>query len=299
MEIARRVAESGRRTALVCFNQLVGDWLRAQVQLGAGPPPNLITGRAIRIMAEMTGVTIPKVADSRYWDQDLPAQLEERLTDPNLRIDVLFDYLVVDEAQDLLARPALWGCLTQFLDGGIAGGSYCLLGDFGNQVLGERQAMDDGLAVIRSNGRPAAYRLSENCRNYRIVGDSAVRLSGLPKDAYSGYMRSGGGLQNYTGYDRHGTTPPIAQRTHLCKRSRHLLLCRRTGAAGTTWPMAQRVQVARIQIGRHHNPLVSHAGRLRCRALPRQDSGYDRHGTTPPTAQRTHLCKRSRAWRTR
>ena len=197
MEIARRVAESGRRTALVCFNQLVGDWLRAQVELGAGPPPNLMTGRAIRIMAEMTGVTIPKVADSRYWDQDLPAELEERLTDPNLRIDVLVDYLVVDEAQDLLARPALWGCLTQFLDGGIAEGSYCLLGDFGNQVLGEREAMDDGLAVIHSSGRPAAYRLSENCRNYRIVGDSAVRLSGLPKDAYSGYMRSGGGLQNY------------------------------------------------------------------------------------------------------
>ena len=45
--------------------------------------------------------------------------------------------------------------------------------------------------------RPATYRLSENCRNYKIVGESAVRLSGLPTDAYSGYMRSGGGMQNY------------------------------------------------------------------------------------------------------
>ena len=197
MEVARRVAESGRRTALVCFNQLVGDWLRAQVQLGAAAPPNLITGRAIRIMAEMTGVTVPKDPDSRYWDQDLPAQLEERLTDPDFRIDALFDYLVVDEAQDLLARPALWECLTRFLDGGIAAGSYCLLGDFDNQVLGKRQAMDNSLAVIQSTSRPATYRLSENCRNYKIVGESAVRLSGLPTDAYSGYMRSGGGMQNY------------------------------------------------------------------------------------------------------
>src|SRR6202008_1606821 len=46
-------------------------------------------------------------------------------------------------------------------------------------------------------GKPATYRLSENCRNYRIVGESAVRLSGFATDVYSGYMRAGGGLQNY------------------------------------------------------------------------------------------------------
>ena len=57
--------------------------------------------------------------------------------------------------------------------------------------------MDQALAAIRSTGRPASYRLSENCRNYRIVGESAVRLSGFAEDVYSGYMRSGGGLQNY------------------------------------------------------------------------------------------------------
>ena len=148
-------------------------------------------------MAEMTGVTIPRDPPARYWDHELPEQLEERLTDPDFRVAALFDYLVVDEAQDLLARPSLWECLTRFLDGGIAGGSYCLLGDFDNQVLGERQTMDEALAVIRSAGRPATYRLSENCRNYRIVGESAVRLSGFPKDVYSGYMRSGGGFQNY------------------------------------------------------------------------------------------------------
>ncbi len=119
------------------------------------------------------------------------------MTDPELRIDALFDYLVVDEAQDLLARPALWECVTRFLEGGIAGGSYCLFGDFDNQVLGERQAMAHELAVIRSTARPATYHLSENCRNYRIVGESAVRLSGLSKEAYLGYMRSGGGIQNY------------------------------------------------------------------------------------------------------
>jgi hypothetical protein len=148
-------------------------------------------------MAEMMNITIPKAPSATFWDQELPEQLEERLTDPDFRTSAMFDYLVVDEAQDLLARPALWECLTRFLEGGVASGSYCLLGDFDNQVLGERQAMDAALAVIRPSGKPATYRLSENCRNYRIVGESAVRLSGFPRDVYSGYMRAGGGLQNY------------------------------------------------------------------------------------------------------
>jgi hypothetical protein len=197
MEVARRAAERGQRVGLVCFNQLVGDWMRDVAHRGAAPLPNLVAGRAIRIMAEMTGISIPKDAPAAYWDRDLPEELEDRLTDPDLSVTAPFDYLVVDEAQDLLGRPRLWHCLVRFLSGGLADGSFCLFGDFENQVLGERQAMDESLTALRAAAKPATYRLSENCRNYRIVGESAVLLSGFAKGVYSGYMRLGGGMQNY------------------------------------------------------------------------------------------------------
>ncbi|MBI4695348.1 MAG: NERD domain-containing protein [Gammaproteobacteria bacterium] len=197
VEIARRAAERGRRTGLIFFNQLVADSIRESIQKDVLAPPNLVVGRAIRVMAEMTGLAIPGAPSTQYWDQVLPEQLEERLTDPELRIAAQFDFLVVDEAQDLIARPNLWGCLMQFLNGGMSSGSYCLLGDFENQVLGERAVMNTVLASILDAGRPATYQLSENCRNYKIVGESAIRLSGFGKSVYSGYMRTGGGLQNY------------------------------------------------------------------------------------------------------
>ena len=197
MEVARRAAERGRRVALLCYNQLVGDWMRQRIAQMGPIPPNLVIGRAIRVMAEMTAVTIPETPPLAFWDTDLPQQLEDRLTDPDLEASSAFDYLVMDEAQDLLARPRLWRCLLQFLRGGIDGGAFALFGDFEHQVLKDHGLMQKALAEIDVSARPVRWHLSENCRNYRIVGETALRLGGLPTSVYSGYLRVGGGLQNY------------------------------------------------------------------------------------------------------
>ena len=197
MEVARRAALDGRRVGLICFNQLVGDWMKHEVESCFGVHPKLIVGRAIRILAEMTGVNFPKEPDSLFWNRDLPEQLEDRLTDPEFKAVAVFDYLVVDEAQDLLAKPRLWECLMGFLEKGPDSGSFCLFGDFENQVISDRDAMARTFTHLQSSSKPANYRLSENCRNYKIIGDSALRLSGFDQTVYSGYMRVGGGIQNY------------------------------------------------------------------------------------------------------
>lgn len=197
MELARRAAEKGRRVGLLCFNQLVGEWMRQQVEKIAPPNPNLVTGRAIQVMMEMAGLEIPKSPTRQFWEMTLPDQLEDRLTDPDFRAATAFDYVVIDEAQDLLARPRLWACLSQFLVGGFERGAFAIFGDFDNQVLAERQAMTQNLLALDAIAKPSRWQLTENCRNYRIVGDTAVSLSGLGRSVYTGYMRSGGSLENY------------------------------------------------------------------------------------------------------
>lgn len=197
MEVARRAAETGKRVGLLCFNQLVGAWMKEQADHASPALPNLIVGRSIRIMAEMAGIRIADNPSPGYWESELPELIEERLTDPDIGSVASFDYLVLDEAQDLLARPRLLECLSRFLEGGFEQGSYCIFGDFDNQVLGDRAAMERSLAALKSTGAPAVWHLSENCRNYRIVGESAIRLSGLERSTYTGYMRVGGGVKNY------------------------------------------------------------------------------------------------------
>lgn len=197
MEVAKRMAAKGRRVALLCFNQLIGDWMKKRIEGESHSFPNLVVGRAIRVMAEMTGVDIPTRPSKDFWDRELPLRIEERLTDPDFEGAALFDYLVLDEAQDLLARPQVWECISQFLRGGVAAGSFALFGDLDHQVLTERQNMLHALESLQSPNRPVRWTMSENCRNYRIVGDTAVRLAGIGGMVYTGYLRSGGGIRNY------------------------------------------------------------------------------------------------------
>jgi hypothetical protein len=196
MEVARRAAERGNRVALLCFNQLVGEWLKAEVMKLSPPLPTLIAGRAIRVLAEMTDVQIPDKPSPQFWELELPALIEECLTDPEFKAVASFDYLIVDEAQDILARPRLWECLLQLLAGGLEKGSFSLFGDFDNQVLTQRRLMYQTLTELDNSARPTRWGLTENCRNYRIVGESAVRLGGVG-DIYSGYLRGSGGVHNY------------------------------------------------------------------------------------------------------
>jgi len=195
LEVARRAANEGARVALLCHNQLVGDWLAKQVS--STPLPNLIAGRAIQILANLAALKVPERPSAAYWERELPLQLEERMTDPDFSAEAVFDYLVVDEAQDLMSRPALWHAVGLFLKNGIARGSFAVFGDFENQSLGRESEAVRALGDLVAAAAPARWGLAENCRNYRVVGETAARLCGSGGGLYSGYLRAGGSERDY------------------------------------------------------------------------------------------------------
>lgn len=197
MELAQRMSEKGHRVALLCFNRIVGDWMKQHITDSGPVLPNLIIGRAIRIMAELTNVKIPDNPTSAFWENELPDLIEDRLTDPDLEATASFDYLVLDEAQDILGRPRLWQCLIQFLRGGLETGTFTLFGDFDHQVLKDHERMKSELKSLATSALPVRWNLSENCRNYQIVGETALQLSGFSDTVYSAYRRARGGRHNY------------------------------------------------------------------------------------------------------
>ncbi|WP_347169646.1 ATP-binding domain-containing protein [Pseudomonas salmasensis] len=173
----------------LCFNRLIGQW--AASQLECDHQPLLVGGSVLSVLMALTGISAPENPDDDFWS-DLPLAIQDRLTDPSCAHDARFDYLVIDEAQDIVGRPDLLDCIRLLLDGGLDGGRYLMLGDFRNQVLTGAGALETTLAAMRCYA--TRWVLTENCRNYKAIGQIAMKLSKADRSTYSGYLRQGGGL---------------------------------------------------------------------------------------------------------
>lgn len=195
MELALQASQRFDRVALVCFNRMVGEWICERVK-DARPGPSLVVDRAVKLLAGLSDVPIPKDADDRFWNELLPEQVQDRLTDPEVAVDSRIDYLIVDEAQDILARPWMWESLMLLLEGGAADGRFALFGDIEGQSLTGASTVAANLDELTKASRPVKWQLKENCRNYDVVGKAAVQLSGLPASTYTGFLRDGGSFKN-------------------------------------------------------------------------------------------------------
>ena len=187
--VARLKASQGLRVGYLCFNRLIGQW--AASQLEAEQNPLLISGSALSVLMSLTGINVPENPDSNFWS-NVTMEIQDRLTDPLNAHDARFDYLVIDEAQDILGRQDLLDCIRLLLDGGLERGRFLMLGDFRNQVLTDAKAMWGSLESLMSYS--ARWILTENCRNYKAIGQIAMKLSKADRGTYSGYMRQGGGI---------------------------------------------------------------------------------------------------------
>lgn len=187
--IARLKAAQGLRVGYLCFNKLIGKWVASQLE--SDQNPLLVGGSALGVLLSLTGVNVPDNPDNDTWS-DVVLEIQDRLTDPACAHDARFDYLVIDEAQDILGRPDLLDCISLLLNGGLETGCYLILGDFRNQVLTGANVLDTSLVSVRRNS--ARWLLTENCRNYKAIGQIAMKLSKADLSTYSGYLRQGGGL---------------------------------------------------------------------------------------------------------
>jgi hypothetical protein len=183
---AKKSHQRGDRTLLICYNAILADYLRQELEDYALVEVNTIS----KYMLNLCGLEFPSDKDQEWWTNRLPTKAQEVIVNSG-GLD-RFDVLIVDEAQDI-CLPGYLDVLDLSLARGFAGSPAMFFGDFkyqGIYVPGYK-ALDNLKKRI-----PTAIEFQDlkiNCRNTRQIGDTVMQLMG-DMNAYSSYRRKEMGL---------------------------------------------------------------------------------------------------------
>lgn len=183
MEAARREVAMGKRGRLLCFNRFLGKRLKADM----ADVPGLAVGTLHQELLRIAAISVPVGARADFWDHELPDKALEVLLD---RPDLLSDFLVIDEIQDIAKAPSL-DVLELLVTGGLKSGRVIFFGDFERQAIFDT---GDGRGLLRERvPRLSYFRLSVNCRNLPRIGYQVNLLSSL-EPGYRHFRRQDDGI---------------------------------------------------------------------------------------------------------
>ncbi len=185
LQLAKRRIAAGERVALLCYNRILGDWLFGQsirdFRLGslAGSFWYHFAYYVIQQDSALWRQFSNEMDNAANADEQYERICPEYTRDVLLNIGVpMFDYLIVDELQDICTDPYL-EIMDLALRDGLAGGRWAMFADF-NQWTGERNPNSaPGNLDAKLGGVPYATRnLDINCRNTQPISDDSAKLVG-------------------------------------------------------------------------------------------------------------------------
>lgn len=188
MEYARRSANEGGRTVLICYNRLLGDWLGGQTK---NPDAGNRFGAAsyFRFLRDI-------IMNSSFRDEFI---YEEKCLNASHEYFALyglygslaleesglqFDRVIVDEAQDLIREDVL-SIITMLVKDGLDRGKWAFFADFERQAIFGNAGRSEMITLVRGHCTQFARgRLTLNCRNTRNIGKETSLLSGFTSPPY-------------------------------------------------------------------------------------------------------------------
>ncbi len=204
LEYARRSAAEGRRTLLLSYNRLLGDWLTRQAAETV-QPQNITAGSFYRLLRD---VILGSSVAREFVEQEKSGQTPELYDNVYPLYGVVavseraepYDVLVLDEAQDLI-RPGILEVLSSWLKGGLAKGRWAIFGDFQRQAIFNQTTGEEIHKLLECVAGPFTKgQLRINCRNTRNISEETALLSGFASPPYR--MGHVAGLPvNYRYYD--------------------------------------------------------------------------------------------------
>ena len=183
IELLRRKVELGLKVDFFCFNRKLGEYL--DLSFKKKNLTSIYTGSLHSYLLQKTKIETFDYSHE-FFSEILP--FEFLLQNEDLRFDEKIDFLIVDEAQDLIT-PYYLEVFDNILKGGLKCGKWVFFGDFSNQAIFINNSRNEILQLLKEktvfvNHPP----LKINCRNTKVIAKQISLISGAdyPKFLHGG-----------------------------------------------------------------------------------------------------------------
>ena len=184
LERAVAFARSGKKALFVCFNSALAGWLRRQVGEDSRtsqhrPYLSIKNFHALaKELVETAGIGFNAAGgrrkDQHFWDDEVPDLLEQAVLEHEMRgVDVRYDALIVDEAQDF--PLGWWYALTESMLRAKDAPIYAFM-DPNQSLRGEVQPPPIDFEIT--------FPLNLNCRNTRKIAKASASVLELESQTF-------------------------------------------------------------------------------------------------------------------
>ena len=185
VESSLRASQDGKKVLFICYNKLLSQWLGEQTEEHAnitagtfhGVLKNLIERSTYK--KEFHGKKPESQNDGKLYDKIYVEYAQLALDKEELGSQ--FDFLVMDEAQDLIFRKGVLHVLNAALHGGLYDGQWLIFGDFSRQSIYRNNTNQDAFTRLKSYGQgldiTGPLKLPVNCRNTKQIAEKTYVLS--------------------------------------------------------------------------------------------------------------------------
>ena len=181
VEQVKKLVAAGEKVALFCYNSNLGKWLQHYFDF---QPENL---RPYYI-GTLHGYMLKIIRDSGKQIVFPTEQCEEeyfyKYSFPYMAIDiqrnlqVRFDRIIVDEAQDLITNEYL-NFFDSCLKGGMKRGKWTFFGDFSRQAIYINMEKEQLLNILEERASFIQFKLLINCRNTDYICRETKTVTGF------------------------------------------------------------------------------------------------------------------------
>ncbi len=172
MEQARRKCRTGSRVLYVCFNRCISEYISYRFK-AEGLDIDARTLHAVMLQGKA-----PDESSPEYFEKVLPARFLQSVPEGE------YDYLVVDEGQDLL-REEYFLCLEKLVRGGWKDGNWSIFYDPNQNLYNSDGQLDSFVSELKKYSA-AMFRLSVNCRNTKQIANAITLMTEISQSGRPG-----------------------------------------------------------------------------------------------------------------